>query len=109
MLEAISWKGRVMGTDAHLMLVTDDVGTGQEDLRRAEEDLRETERVLSRFREDSELSRLNREGNLVAGERLLTAVRAAARAYVLSGGLLDPRVIGSLESLGYRGSLPAAR
>jgi thiamine biosynthesis lipoprotein len=93
MLEEISWKGRLMGTDAHLMVVTDEAGAGQEDLRRAEEDLRETERVLSRFREDSELSRLNREGSVVAGTRLLAA-------------FLDPRIIGSLESLGYRKALP---
>jgi thiamine biosynthesis lipoprotein len=106
MLEAISWTGRVMGTDAHLMVITDDVRAGEKDLWGAQEDLRETERVLSRFREDSELSQLNREGSLMAGERLLAAVRAAARAHVLSGGLLDPRIIGSLESLGYRESLP---
>jgi len=95
-----------MGTDAQLLVVTDDVRAGEEDLLAAQEDLRETERVLSRFREDSELSQLNREGSLVAGERLLAAVRAAIRAHALSGGLLDPRVISSLESLGYRESLP---
>src|SRR5215210_3846407 len=106
MLQTISWKGRVMGTDAQLLVVTDDVRAGEEDLLAAQEDLRETERVLSRFREDSELSQLNREGSLVAGERLLAAVRAAIRAHALSGGLLDPRVISSLESLGYRESLP---
>ena len=106
MLQTISWKGRVMGTDAQLLVVTDDVRAGEEDLLAAQEDLRETERVLSRFREDSELSQLNREGSLVVGERLLAAVRAAIRAHALSGGLLDPRVISSLESLGYRESLP---
>ena len=106
MLETISWKGRVMGTDAQLLVVTDDVRAAEKDLLDAREDLRETERVLSRFREDSELSQLNREGSLVASERLLAAVRAATRAHAFSGGLLDPRVIGSLESLGYRESLP---
>jgi len=106
MLKEISWAGWVMGTDARLMVITDDVWAGEEDLRRAQEDLHETERVLSRFREDSELSQLNREGSLVAGVRLLTAVRAATCAHALSGGLLDPRVIGSLEILGYRESLP---
>lgn len=106
MLETISWKGRVMGTDAQLLLVTDDVRAGEKDLLDAQEDLRETERVLSRFREDSELSQLNREGSLLAGERLLATMRAAARAHAFSGGLLDPRLISSLESLGYRESLP---
>ena len=106
MLQTISWKGQVMGTDAQLLVVTDDVRAGEEDLLKAQEDLRETERVLSRFQEDSELSQLNREGSLLASERLLAAVRAAARAHALSGGLLDPRIISSLESLGYRESLP---
>lgn len=106
MLQTIGWKGRVMGTDAQLLVVTDDLRAVEKDLRSAREDLRETERVLSRFREESELSQLNREGTLVASERLLSAVRAAVRAHALSGGLLDPRVIGSLESLGYRESLP---
>src|SRR5919199_4945099 len=106
MLQTISWKGRVMGTDAQLLVVTDDVQAGEEDLLETQEDLRETERVLSRFQEDSELSQLNREGSLLASERWLAAVRAAARAHALSGGLLDPRVIGSLEGLGYRESLP---
>ena len=106
MLQAVSWKGRFMGTDAQLLVVTDDVRAGEEDLLEAQEDLRETERVLSRFQEDSELSQLNREGSLLANERLLTAMRAAARAHALSGGLLDPRIISSLESLGYRESLP---
>jgi thiamine biosynthesis lipoprotein len=105
-LQTISWKGRVMGTDVQLQVITDDVRAGEKDLLDAQEDLRETERVLSRFREDSELSQLNCEGSLVASERLLDAVRAAARAHALSGGLLDPRVISSLESLGYRESLP---
>ena len=104
--KTISRKSRVMGTEARLMVTTDDAEAGEEDLRHAEEDLRETERVLSRFQEDSELSRLNREGSLMAGERLLTAMQATARAHTLSGGLLDPRVIGSLETLGYRESLP---
>ena len=106
MLQTVSWKGRIMGTDAQLLVVTDDVRAGEEDLLDAREDLQETERVLSRFRDDSELSQLNGEGSLVASERLLAAVRAAARAYALSGGLLDPRVVSSLERLGYRESLP---
>jgi thiamine biosynthesis lipoprotein len=109
MLQTVSWKGRIMGTDAQLLVVTDDVRAGEEDLLDAREDLQETERVLSRFQEDSELSQLNREGSLAASERLLAAVRAAARAHNLSGGLLDPRVVSSLECLGYRESLPQGK
>lgn len=106
MLTTIRREFRVMGTDAQIIIVTEDVHEGEDDLGHAEEDLRETERALSRFREDSDLSRLNREGRSLADERLLTAVRATARAHALSDGLLDPRVIDSLEDLGYRDALP---
>jgi len=95
-----------MGTVVKLSVVTDDARAGDEALRRAVEDLEVTEQALSRFRRDSELGKLNREGTVLAGERLLTAISETARAYEWSGGLLDPRVIDSLESYGYRGALP---
>lgn len=106
MLTTIRREFRVMGTDAQIIVVTEDVHEGEDDLGHAEEDLRETERELSRFQEDSDLARLNREGRLLAGERLLATVRATARAHALSDGLLDPRVIDSLEDLGYRHAQP---
>jgi hypothetical protein len=53
-----SWEGRVMGTEARLLVVTDDPKAGDEALVRAAEDLEATEEALSRFREHSELSRL---------------------------------------------------
>ncbi len=105
-LKALSWAGPVMGTRARILVVSDDVVAGEAALGRAARDLEETERALSRFREDSELGVLNREGAVVAGGRLMAAVRASAAAYRWSGGLLDPRVIGALEGLGYRYSLP---
>lgn len=95
-----------MGTDAQLVVITGNPASGNESLRRAVEDLEITEQALSRFRTGSELSQLNRAGTLIPGERLLTALRAAARAYARSEGLLDPRIIGSLERLGYREVLP---
>ena len=112
-----SYTGQAMGTEIKLLIVTDDASAGEEALRRAIGDLEETEQALSRFREDSDLSVLNREGraqmdklndegHLPAGWRLLTAIRAAADAYEWSNGLLDPRIIGSLEAFGYRKSLP---
>lgn len=85
---------------------TNDASAGEQALRRAVEDLEETEQALSRFRPESELSRLNREGTLLAGSRLLSAIRAAVYAYEWSEGLLDPRVIESLEGFGYRETLP---
>lgn len=100
--------GRAMGTEVKLVVVTEDTCAGDLALQRAVADLEETEQALSRFRPESELGRLNRKGNLLAGSRLFTAIRAAVYAYEWSGGLLDPRVIDSLEGLGYRTSLPRA-
>ena len=112
-----TYTGKAMGTEVNLMIVTNDASAGDEALRRAVRDIEETEQALSRFREDSALSvlnregrlrldALNREGHLLAGWRLMVAIKAAADAYEWSEGLLDPRVIGSLEAFGYAKSLP---
>jgi FAD:protein FMN transferase len=112
-----TYTGQAMGTEVKLLVVTDDKDSGDEALRSAVRDLEETEQALSRFRDDSDLSvlnregslrldALNREGHLLAGWRLMVAVKAAADAYEWSEGLLDPRVIGSLEAFGYGKSLP---
>ena len=95
-----------MGTEARLLVVTNDPQAGEAALLRAARDLEETEHALSRFEDDSDLGRLNRSGRAVPGERLLAALRAAIYAYEWSDGLLDPRVIGSLEPSGYRDGIP---
>lgn len=95
-----------MGTHARLGVVTGDPAAGDTALRRAVEDLETTERALSRFREDSALSQLNRLGTALPGARLLTAIETAIDAYEWSGGLLDPRIIDPLERFGYRQGVP---
>jgi thiamine biosynthesis lipoprotein ApbE len=101
-----TWTGKALGTAVKLVVVTKDARAGDGALMRAAADLEGTEQALSRFRPESELGVLNREGTILAGPRLLTALRASIRAYEWSGGLLDPRVIDALEGFGYRGSLP---
>ncbi len=61
------------------------------------------DRACSRFREDSELSRLNAaHGRPVAvSERLLDEVQTALRAARVTEGLLDPTVGATLRLLGY--------
>ncbi len=96
-----------MGTEARLGVVTGDAAVGDAALVRAAEDLAATETALSRFRESSDLSWLNRSGVAEpAGKRLLTAVEKAIDAYEWSEGLLDPRVIEPLERCGYREVIP---
>lgn len=63
----------------------------------------EFDRACSRFREDSELSAVNRAaGDAVqVGPVLLEAVSAALRAATLTGGDVDPTVGRALIALGY--------
>jgi thiamine biosynthesis lipoprotein len=66
-------------------------------------ELDEVDRACSRFRADSELSRLNRSGGrpLEVGERLLDALRVAIRAAQQTDGLVDPTVGRGLRLAGY--------
>ncbi|CAB4918280.1 unannotated protein [freshwater metagenome] len=61
---------------------------------------------LSRFREDSELCRLNADprATVPASELLRDAVSAALLAAEYTGGLVDPTLLGRLEAAGYTDS-----
>ncbi|MBS1868813.1 MAG: FAD:protein FMN transferase, partial [Actinobacteria bacterium] len=65
---------------------------------------------LSRFRPDSELSRLNADPRetVPASPPLRATVRAALLAAERTGGLLDPTLVGALERAGYASSLAGA-
>ncbi len=66
----------------------------------------EIERRLSRFDPSSDLSRLNADPRecVPAAPLLRAAVSAALRAARLSGGLVDPTVLGAVRGAGYRES-----
>ena len=67
-----------------------------------EADLAEVDAACSRFRPDSELSSLPRDGRPVTISPLLAeAVGAALRAAALTGGDVDPTVGAALAALGY--------
>lgn len=65
-----------------------------------------SEQSLSRFREDSDLTQLNRRTGQFeeVSPRLYEAVSLAYRAYRLTHGLFDPRIITVLERIGYAGA-----
>lgn len=71
--------------------------------RLAEELAAEWERTFSRFRPDSELSRLNAAAGtpVAVSPRLYGAVAAALAGSRDSGGLFDPTVLPALVALGY--------
>lgn len=64
--------------------------------------------ALSRFRDDAELTALNRTAGtgreVAVGRRLERAAVAADRAHRRTGGRFDPRVLVDLERLGDRGA-----
>jgi thiamine biosynthesis lipoprotein len=79
---------------------------------RASTDMAASEVALSRFRADSDLSRLNRGAGSGAAQavhpRLRVMLTVARRAQRQTGGRFDPRVIEILEDLGERAEVPYA-
>lgn len=94
-----SWKA--LGTGVHV-LVTDDGGLGAATTA-VREVLEDVDAVYSRFREDSELSRLNAgAGRAVRVSPLLaTAIEAALRAAQLTDGAVDPTIGHAIRLAGY--------
>jgi thiamine biosynthesis lipoprotein len=71
-------------------------------------DFAASERRFSRFRADSELSRLNRaEGPAVVSAALFAALQRAQSYFERTAGLFDPTVGAALEALGYDRSFAA--
>lgn len=69
------------------------------------------EATFSRFRPDSELSRLNAAGGspVPVSARFLTVLRAAIEAAERTGRRFDPTIVGALEAAGYDRDLSAVR
>jgi thiamine biosynthesis lipoprotein len=86
-----------MGTEVEC-LVDGDAGDRFAEVEREFERL---ETLLSRFRHDSELARLNRIGRLVAGADLLHVTRLALDGRERTNGLFDPTVHDAVVAAGY--------
>lgn len=86
-----------MGTEMELLLAADDPSALQE----AEQEFRRLEALLSRFRPDSELSRLNDAGELAVGPELLELAERAVEARERTGGRFDPTVHDAVVAAGY--------
>lgn len=94
-----------MGTEVELLLDADeDAGA----FAAAEREFRRLEALLSRFRPDSELSRLNRAGELRVGPELLELTELALTARERTLGRFDPTVHDALAGAGYDRSFELA-
>ena len=89
---------RAMGTEIELFL---DAPDGDAALVEAEAEFHRLEKLLSRFRSDSELSRLNRDGAIDASPDLMEVTQLALEARERTGGRFDPTVHEALVAAGY--------
>lgn len=89
---------RAMGTEIELLVEAVDAG-GAFDA--AEAEFERLEQMMSRFRPDSELSQLNRDGRIDASPDLAEVVRLALSARDRTGGRFDPTVHDALVQAGY--------
>lgn len=92
---------RAMGTGVELML---DAGPQQDAmglLMRAQTEIHRLEALFSRFRADSELSRLNAAGSMRVGGDMLRLTRVALAERERTGGRFDPTVHDAVVGAGY--------
>ncbi len=90
---------RVMGTDTHVVVVGGPTGSCE----RAAARLADLEALWSRFRDDSEISRLNAAGGrpVVVSRLTFELIERAVRAWERTGGAFDPTVLPALSAAGY--------
>jgi FAD:protein FMN transferase len=67
----------------------------------AEAEFERLEQIMSRFRPDSELSQLNRDGTIDASQELAEVVTLALDARERTGGRFDPTIHDALVAAGY--------
>lgn len=107
-MEALrTFEGRALGSPLRLTVA----GGSEPAARAAWEQVRSefdaVDATLSRFRDDSELTALNRaagRGTVVVGSRLRAALILMDRARRVTGGRFDARVLADLERLGEHGA-----
>ncbi len=93
---------RAMGTDVELLLDAEPGERAEGALARAEAEFERLEQVMSRFRDDSELSRLNRDGMITgASPDLVRVVGMALEAREKTDGRFDPTVHDAVVAAGY--------
>jgi thiamine biosynthesis lipoprotein len=99
---------RAMGCQM-LALIDSDDASAIEALAQAPAWFAEWEASLSRFRDDSELSALNRAAGepMRVSETLWRVIAAARRAAQASGGLVTPTLLDALQTAGYDRSFEA--
>lgn len=87
------WNGSSLGSPSRILLYHHDEAAAARVLSRAAEEIERLERVFALYRPDSELARLNRDGQLEAPSLdLLTVLSLAQHVSALSEGAFDVTV-----------------
>jgi FAD:protein FMN transferase len=90
-----------MGTRVEALLEAPPTGAARAALALVREEFERLERIFSRFRPDSELSRLNEAGSIEAGPDLQAVVLLALAARERTAGRFDPTLHDALVAAGY--------
>lgn len=91
-----------MGTDVSAEII-DGGQSAEKAAERIKEIFAENEKIFSRFRKDSELSKINDNvgKEITISLKMHEVLELCLKFYDLSGGYFDPRIIGNLEKIGY--------
>jgi thiamine biosynthesis lipoprotein len=85
-----TWQGDVLGAWSELTLWHTDVAFAQRTIRKVRQEIERYERILSLYRPDSEIARLNAGGRLAGPSPELRAlIEESQRMAALSGGAFD--------------------
>jgi FAD:protein FMN transferase len=90
-----------MGTQVEALLEAPFSGAARTALARVRAEFERLERIFSRFRGDSELSRLNEAGSLDAGPDLRAVIELALAARERTAGRFDPTLHDAVVAAGY--------
>ncbi|MEO8230062.1 MAG: FAD:protein FMN transferase [Chloroflexota bacterium] len=104
-----AFEGRAMGSPLRLSVVGLAFEEAAEAWREAVQEFEAAEQAMSRFRDTSDVTIVNRAAGsgscLPVDRRLGRALAASDRAGRLTDGRFDARVLGDLERLGYAGAV----
>jgi thiamine biosynthesis lipoprotein len=91
--EAVTWQGEAMGAQASLVIHHPDRAKAQKLVEATVAEVRRLERIFSLYRDDSDLTLLNRQRFLVSPPKeLVEILRQSSDAWALTGGAFDPTV-----------------
>jgi thiamine biosynthesis lipoprotein len=107
--EAVTWQGEAMGAQASLIIHHPDRARAERLAQATVAEVRRLERIFSLYRDDSDLTLLNRQGLLVMPPpEMVDILRQSWAAWELTGGAFDPTVQPLWELYRRHFSMPGA-